>query len=108
MVYETASHKGKTWVARKYFTSVPGLSGGNNWVFWGELKRERGEDRRMLLCRASTITIRRHTKINANVNPYDPKWKEYIEKRHSRPEYRSTPARGSDEYAFVKAGHRTP
>ena len=99
-------NKGKIWIARKYFTSVPGPSGGNNWVFWGEFKRERGEDRRMHLCRASTISIRRHTKINANVNPYDPQWKEYIEKRHSRLECRSTPARGSDEYALLNGGRR--
>lgn len=97
--------KGGTWVASKYFTSIPGPRGGNNWVFWGDVEKANGENRRVLLSRASTIRIRRHIKIRADVNPYDPECAEYLKKRHSRPEYRSTPAKGSYEYALVKGGH---
>jgi RNA-directed DNA polymerase len=99
--------KGRAWVASKYFTSVPGPSGGNNWAFWGEVKGANGENRRVLLSRASAIPIRRHIKIKADVNPYDPKWAKYLQGRHSRPENRSTPAKGSDEYAFVQLRNRT-
>jgi len=97
--------KSRTWVARKYFTSIPGPLGGNNWVFWGEIERANGENRRMLLRQASSVRIRRHIKIDGSVNPYDPKWASYLKKRHSRPEYRSTPAKGSDEYVTVKGRH---
>jgi RNA-directed DNA polymerase len=97
--------KGKAWVARKYFTHVPGPSGGNNWVFWGEVESGDGEKRSFLLNRASTVPVRRHIKIKADVNPYDPKWAKYLQHRHSRPENRSTPPKGSDEYAFANIGH---
>jgi RNA-directed DNA polymerase len=99
--------KGKAWVASKYFTNVPGPSGGNNWGFWGEVRGAKGESRRVLLTRASAISIRRHIKIKADVNPYDPKWAKYLQDRHSHPENRHTPAKGSDEYAFVQIRNRT-
>jgi len=97
--------KPRNWVARKYFTSIPGSSGGNNWVFWGDIEGANGEYRRVLLRRASSVRIRRHIKIKATVNPYDPEWAQYLKERHSRPEYRSIPAKGSDDYALVKGRH---
>lgn len=97
--------KGRNWVASKYFTSLPGPLGGNNWVFWGDVERANGEIRRVLLSRASTIRIRRHIKISADVNPYDPECAEYLKKRHSRRDFRSTPAKGSDDYALVMGCH---
>lgn len=30
-----------------------------------------------------TIPITRHVKIKANVNPFDPNWKPYFERRHA-------------------------
>jgi RNA-directed DNA polymerase len=100
-------HPNKThrWVASKYFTSVPGPCGGNNWVFWGDMEGKNGEYRRVLLKRASSVSIRRHIKIIAEVNPYDRKWTDYLKKRHSRDEFRSRPADGSDQYALVKGRH---
>jgi RNA-directed DNA polymerase len=88
-------NKGKRWIAHKYFTTVPGDGGGNHWVFFGELERKNGERRSVVLFEASRVRIRRHIKIRADVNPYSPRWTEYLERRHSRPEYRSTPAKGS-------------
>jgi RNA-directed DNA polymerase len=84
--------KGKRWIASKYFTTVPGDSGGGHWVFFGELERENGERRPVALFKASRVRIRRHIKIRSDVNPYSPRWNEYLERRHSRLEYRSTPA----------------
>jgi RNA-directed DNA polymerase len=87
--------KGKRWIASKYFTRVPGAGGGNNWTFHGEVEKVDGETRLVYLKKASSVGIRRHRKIPANVNPYDPEWCEYLKERHSRLEYRSTPAKGS-------------
>ena len=88
--------KGKRWIARKYFTTVPGEGGGNHWTFFGEIKRTDGSKKLITLFAASCVRIRRHIKIRGDVNPYAPKWAEYLVKRHSREEYRSTPARGSN------------
>ena len=87
--------KGKSWIARKYFTTVVGEGGGNHWVFFGEAERRNGESRPVALMRASRVRIRWHIKIRADVNPYAPRWAKYLERRHSREEYRSVPARGS-------------
>jgi RNA-directed DNA polymerase len=87
--------KGKRWIARKYFTTVAGTGGGNQWVFFGEVKRTGGEPRLIALSLASRVRIRRHIKIRAEVNPYCPCWAEYLERRHSREDNRSTPAKSS-------------
>ena len=87
--------KAKTWIAQKYFTTVRGELGGNHWVFFGEVERSNGESRKIVLMRASSVRIRRHIKLKAEVNPYAPRWAEYLQRRHSRPEYRSIPAQGS-------------
>ena len=87
--------KGKRWIAQKYFTTVAGELGGNHWVFYGKVKRTEGEPRRVALFRASRVRIRRHIKVKSEVNPYAPSWAEYLERRHSHQDYRSTPAVGS-------------
>ena len=84
--------KGKRWVAQKYFTTVAGEGGGNRWVFFGEVERTDGSTRPVALFHASRVRIRRHIKIRANVNPYAPRWNDYLERRHSHEDYRSTPA----------------
>jgi RNA-directed DNA polymerase len=87
--------KGKRWVARKYFTTVAGEGGGNHWMFFGEVKDKNDGYRPVVLFQASRVRIRRHIKIRAEVNPYAPRWTEYLERRHSHEEFRSTPAQGS-------------
>jgi RNA-directed DNA polymerase len=88
-------NKSRHWVADRYFTSIPGLEGKRHWVFYGTAKRAEGERRSVHLRLAASIRIRRHIKVKAAVNPYDPKWREYLQRRHSREEYRSKPAEGS-------------
>lgn len=87
--------KGKRWIAQKYFTTVAGAGGGNRWVFFGEVKRLGGEPRWVALSLASGVRIRRHIKIRAEVNPYAPRWAEYLKRRHSRKNNRSRPGQGS-------------
>ena len=64
--------KGKRWVRRKYFKSM----GDRNWVFSGSYN---GKER--WLFKASKMPIRRHVKVRATANPYDPAWEVYFEKR---------------------------
>lgn len=65
--------KSQKWVKSKYFTTV----GGDHWTFFGI--DENGK--KWTLFNASSIPIKRHVKIKGDVNPYDPTWKAYLEKR---------------------------
>ena len=58
------------WIKSKYFQR----KGIRNWVFC-----EKGGNFQLL--RMGDTPIRRHIKIQANANPYDPHWYEYFEKR---------------------------
>jgi RNA-directed DNA polymerase len=64
--------KSKEWIAKKYFKST----NGNNWVFTGIQ-----DCRKYYLTEAARVSIKRHTKIQGEANPYDPKWERYFEKR---------------------------
>lgn len=65
--------KPPTWIKSKYYQS----NGIRNWVF-GEIKGK------LKLLTMSSIPIRRHIKIKADANPYDPDWKMYFDKRSKR------------------------
>lgn len=64
------SNKPHKWIKSKYFQR----EGIRNWVF-----REKGG--KLQLLRMSDTPIRRHVKIKADANPYDPHWQEYFENR---------------------------
>jgi RNA-directed DNA polymerase len=72
-------HPDKTlqWIKDKYFTRV----GGDNWVFTGTVEGRDGSIQTVHLKNAVSVPIRRHIKINAEANPYDPTWEEYFERR---------------------------
>lgn len=82
--YRRHSNKNSSWVKQKYYTSVPGPGGGNNWQFYGWYETARGEVSKVLLRNATQTRIRRHTKIRGEVNPYHPIWSDYLKKRHER------------------------
>jgi RNA-directed DNA polymerase len=65
-------NKGARWVRRKYFRTV----GGARWVFHGEVL-----DEDQCLSKAAKVPIRRHVKIRAEANPFDPTWEVYFERR---------------------------
>ena len=94
--------KNKHWIANKYFTRVPGEGGGNRWMFHGVVEAGDGANRTVYLMKASSIHIRRHTKIRADVNPYAPEWTGYLERRHSHRDNRSRVAQGSTETLQVR------
>jgi RNA-directed DNA polymerase len=66
-------NKGKRWIKDKYFKTVD----NRNWVFSGENKGGRS----IRLASMSTVPIERHIKVQADSNPYDPKYEQYFEKR---------------------------
>ncbi len=65
--------KGKTWIKEKYFKTI----GNRNWSFFGNDKGGQSVE----LATMSAIPIERHIKIQADANPYDPKYEQYFEKR---------------------------
>jgi RNA-directed DNA polymerase len=70
-------HKSRHWIRDKYFRT----EGGNNWVFFGHILDSKGRKQDVCLFRASSVPIRRHTKIKGEANPYDPQWEPYFEAR---------------------------
>jgi RNA-directed DNA polymerase len=68
-------HRDKSvhWIKAKYF--------GHNWIFNGQVKDEDGSKRKVLLVCAANVPIKRHVKVKAAANPYDPEWELYFEKR---------------------------
>jgi len=70
-------HKNAEWVKHKYFKTV----GGCNWIFFGRVKKAKGQTQEVWLHPIAQTPIQRHTKIKAEVNPYDPAWEQYVERR---------------------------
>ena len=52
-----------------------------DWVFAAMVKYARGEEKVLRLVKAADTPIRRHVKIKAEANPYDPKWDAYFDER---------------------------
>jgi RNA-directed DNA polymerase len=71
------SNKSGSWVKQKYFPAI----GRRQWVFSGQATGTAGEQRRICLIKATRTPIKRHIKIRAEANPYDPAWEPYFEKR---------------------------
>ncbi len=71
-------NKGAQWVKDKYFLR----NGNRDWSFGCWVKDPKtGEKRRATLYDPSKVPIRRHIKIKYDCNPYDPSWRNYLEKR---------------------------
>lgn len=72
-------NKNADWVLYRYWHPVDGRS----WRFAAEAEKNTSEGRRgwlKLVCANKTI-IRRHLKIRAEANPYDPAWQAYFADR---------------------------
>ncbi len=66
-------NKGTRWIKSKYFVR----QGTRDWIF---ACNEEASGREKLVY-AKQTPIRRHVKIKAEANPFDPKWEEYFEER---------------------------
>jgi len=78
--------KGKWWIMRKYFTRV----GADNWRFHCVVKDKMGKDVPIYLKDATDTHIRRHKKIKAEANPFDPSYKQYFAQRKKEQNSRVT------------------
>jgi len=70
-------NKNAQWVRKKYFRR----HGMRTWVFSGEVTLKDGKQKTLHLLYAAHMLIRRHVKIQAHANPFDPEWEMYFEKR---------------------------
>jgi RNA-directed DNA polymerase len=69
--------KNPSWCYKKYFTRV----GNRSYVLQGSYLDRRGKPHIIRLVNASDIPIKRHIKVKAAANPYDPAWELYFEER---------------------------
>lgn len=74
-------NKQRRWVKAKYFHR----EGRRNWVFKAKMTNDVGDITIERLLRAADVPIRRHVKIRALANPFDPAWDRYLSKRRSPP-----------------------
>lgn len=72
-------HKGRRWIKQRYFHH----RGHQHWVFMADTGAltDQGQPQWLALCKASHTPIRRHIKIRALANPFDPEWERYFEDR---------------------------
>lgn len=70
-------HKSLTWCYEKYLTRVA----SQRLVFHGQRLDQHGVLQPIRLFQAASVPIKRHIKIKAHANPYDPAWEPYFETR---------------------------
>jgi RNA-directed DNA polymerase len=71
--------KNKTWIKEKYFRKIKNRS----WTFSVANKKHEVDKRHHALKYLTDIEIIRYVKIQNEVNPYEPKDKEYFDKRNT-------------------------
>src|SRR5262249_25644745 len=69
--------KSLPWWYKKYLTQV----GDRQKVLQGTRLDRRGNPRTIQWVKAADVPIKRHVKIKAAANPYDPQWETYFEER---------------------------
>jgi len=77
--------KSRRWVRKRYFHHV----GTRQWTFAAVTGRraEDGQPIRLKLAYATDTHIRRHIKIRATANPFDPSWRQYFAERQFRKKF---------------------
>lgn len=71
--------KRRSWVVRRYFHSL----NGRHWTFAADTGKRTAEGKPiwLKLAYATNTKIRRHVKIRADANPFDPNWHNYFVER---------------------------
>lgn len=77
-------NKNAHWVQGKYFRTRT----LRQWVFFANEESNNGKKKPLDLFHASSVPIKRHIKIKADANPYDPMFAEYFEERKRRTKYK--------------------
>jgi RNA-directed DNA polymerase len=96
--------KSAHWVRERYFRT----QGRRRWVFTGEVADATGTPRTVCLFSALRVPIRRHVKVRAAANPYDPAWEFYFEQRHGATLKHSLTGERRSGYLWEKQGGRCP
>jgi len=68
------------WRRKKYFRQ----EGLRHWIFFAKVRDKEGQPRWLDLFKADKVPIRRHVKVRARANPYDPEYRGYFEQRKRR------------------------
>lgn len=71
-------HKSKKWLSKRYW-----ITSLKRWAFATRVE-VKGKRQWVKLIDISAIPIRRHIKVRAEANPFDPKWELYFEQREQR------------------------
>lgn len=74
--YRRHTDKSREWIRKKYFIR----KGGRNWIF-GFVYVCGGIEKKFTVHQLTEIPIERHIKIKCEVNPFEPSWDEYFERR---------------------------
>ncbi len=72
--------KNRHWIKDRYFRRHD----SREWVFTGQVTDAHELAREIRLFSASSVAIKRHTKIRGEANPYDLSWQAYFDARHGR------------------------
>jgi RNA-directed DNA polymerase len=72
--------KPRKWVKHNYWPT----RNGKEWTFGTEVLDKKGNKVWLDLIKTSATPIRRHIKVKALANPYDPQWETYFEERFQR------------------------
>lgn len=75
------SNKSRTWVKDRYFAR----EGTRDWVFRAETRDGAGNSTFVRLVKTTDVPIRRHCKVRAEANPFDPAWDSYFAARRTLP-----------------------
>ena len=87
--------KSSDWLKEKYFERHQGRA----WTFFGETCDDEGQPSKIWLYRASSTPIKRHVKVQAEANPYDPAYETYFEEREGS--HMLDTFRGSSKLRFL-------
>ena len=72
-------NKCKGWVKNRYFHRID----GRDWVFAVKRKNEKHEEYFIPITILFNTKIERYPQLKCDVNPFDPEWKQYLEKRRT-------------------------
>jgi RNA-directed DNA polymerase len=72
--------KGTRWVKKKYFSTLS----DNQWVFYSNYVDKDGVPSCLYIWQTARTPIKRHIKIKAEANPYDPNYRDYFTQRENR------------------------
>ena len=93
MVRKRHRNKSRKWLKEKYWTAA-----GRKNTFSLIAKIKKGVKKGKQVVRISSIGIKRHIKIKAAANPYDPEYASYFWKRRNRKDSRLLPALSAHEF----------